>query len=170
MLPLVRDMPIQLTGTEDIAKKAFKNARGKLRGWTLSKTEAERVERLAGPEVVLEERPLTLRIELTHAQVDTKDDAEANILILKPQVRVWTRDKEGQAKVRRIGFPIVPEFGGTVHAYCGENLDASIADLPERTCSELTSTSHAQATRTSCSLFNLIARSSSAKGNCPGPD
>ena len=32
-------------------------------------------------------------------------------------------------RIMRYGFPIVPDFGGTAHAYCGGNLDAEIGDL-----------------------------------------
>ena len=34
-------------------------------------------------------------------------------------------------KVRRIGFAIAPEFGGTIHGYCGDTLDAALLDLLE---------------------------------------
>ena len=50
---------------------------------------------------------------------------------MKPRIREWTRDKAGYAKVRRLGFAIVPEFGGTIHGYCGETLDATLLDLLE---------------------------------------
>ena len=32
-------------------------------------------------------------------------------------------------QVQRFGFPIVPDFGGTAHAYCGSTLVACIGDL-----------------------------------------
>ena len=28
-----------------------------------------------------------------------------------------------------MGFPLVPDFGGTAHAYCGSTLDAAVGDL-----------------------------------------
>ena len=34
-------------------------------------------------------------------------------------------------KVRRIGFALAPEFGGTIHGYCGDTLDADLLDLLE---------------------------------------
>ena len=52
---------------------------------------------------------------------------------LEPRVVVWSRDKDGKAKVRRIGFPLVPDFGGTVHGFCGTSLDACLSDLLEWT-------------------------------------
>ena len=36
-------------------------------------------------------------------------------------------------KILRSGFPIVPDFGGTAHAYCGSTLDACIGDLRQWT-------------------------------------
>ena len=53
------------------------------------------------------------------------------VYCMKPRIREWTRDKAGYAKVRRLGFAIVPEFGGTIHGYCGETLDATLLDLLE---------------------------------------
>ncbi|MEC8877901.1 MAG: hypothetical protein VX554_01825, partial [Candidatus Thermoplasmatota archaeon] len=38
-------------------------------------------------------------------------------------------DNAGNVKILRYGFPIVPDFGGTAHAYCGTTLDACLGDL-----------------------------------------
>jgi len=43
----------------------------------------------------------------------------------------WSRDNGGFARVKRLGFALVPEFGGTIHGYCGETLDANLLDLLE---------------------------------------
>ena len=50
---------------------------------------------------------------------------------MKPRIREWATDTAGYAKVRRLGFAVVPEFGGTIHGYCGETLDAILLDLLE---------------------------------------
>ena len=50
---------------------------------------------------------------------------------MTPKIRMWSRDNTGYAKVRRIGFALAPEFGGTIHGYCGDTLDASLLDLLE---------------------------------------
>ena len=34
-----------------------------------------------------------------------------------------------QVHIRRYGFPIVPDFGGTAHSYCGDELKTVIGDL-----------------------------------------
>eukprot|EP00973_Karenia_brevis_P015153 2070999-Karenia_brevis.AAC.1 len=36
---------------------------------------------------------------------------------------------DNNVRVRRYGFPIVPYFGGTAHAYCGTTMEAAIGDL-----------------------------------------
>ena len=33
--------------------------------------------------------------------------------------------------MRRMGFAVAPEFGGTIHGYCGDTLDASLLDILE---------------------------------------
>ena len=125
LLALVHGMPMRLTSSEDPGRGASKKARVQLIGWELSETERKRIDESLDPEVVLEERPLRLILNFAHPT----DGNDSGIFELQPQVRIWTRDVEGNAQVRRIGFPLVPEFGGTVHAYCGVTLNASIGDL-----------------------------------------
>ena len=50
---------------------------------------------------------------------------------MTPKIRMWPRDNAGYAKVRRIGFALAPEFGGTIHGYCCGTLDAALLDLLE---------------------------------------
>ena len=45
------------------------------------------------------------------------------------QVRPWSLDGHGEVKVLRHGFPIVPDWSGTAHAYCGSTLEACMGDL-----------------------------------------
>ena len=53
------------------------------------------------------------------------------MLRLKPEYKIWSRDRALNARVRRKGFEVVPDFGGTAHAYCGENLKIATGDLLE---------------------------------------
>ena len=122
LLPLVKEMPLRVTTTLDRDRAVFKNSRAKLLGWTLPAEEEERILPLDDPEIVLTRRPLSLEIE-----VETHDAPVT--YTLKPQVRVWSRDRERNATVRRVGFPVVPEFGGTAHAYCGTTLESCLGDL-----------------------------------------
>ena len=50
------------------------------------------------------------------------------IFVLQPQMKPWALGSGG-LKLQRFGFPLVPDFGGTAHAYCGETLDAALGDL-----------------------------------------
>jgi hypothetical protein len=140
LLPLARGLPLRLTDTEDPEKLAYKNARCKLLGWALTPAEEARVNASQENELVRLYRPLFLKIQIIKPRTiataaDT--DAEGPILHLKPRVNQWARDALKKAWVKRIGFPLVPEFGGTVHGYCGTTLEAAqstTADLLAKTC------------------------------------
>ena len=42
--------------------------------------------------------------------------------------------KDNGIVVNRMGFALVPDFGGTAHAYCGDTLAACIGDLMKGNC------------------------------------
>ena len=132
LLPLVLDLPIRFT--ESIGKKAremgvFKHSRGYIRGWELPDAEVARLATMDDKEVVLQLRPTKLLIEVETATklmpvVDGK-----SIFELTVQAKPWSLDKQGNVKMTRLGFPIVPDFGGTAHAYCGSTMPAALGDL-----------------------------------------
>ena len=64
LLPMVLNLPVRFTQTEDAKVGAVKNARGTLVGWTLPDVEVERLQHCIEQEVVLELRPLQLLIKL----------------------------------------------------------------------------------------------------------
>ena len=130
LFPLVHNLPVYFTATESREDGVFKNSRGVLVGWVLTDAERDRIAAMPEtPEIVLRERPLLLLIKVATATSEMKDVYGRGVYALKPQVRVWSRDTAGNAKVRRVGFPIVPDFGGTAHAYCGSTLPASLGHL-----------------------------------------
>jgi len=129
MLPLVRDMPVRFTYSEKRDQGVFKHSRGHLRGWSLTEEERERIQGIPDPEIVLQERPLKLFIEVETATKEMPDTYGKGVFVLTLQHRPWTIDAAGNVKVLRSGFPIVPDFGGTAHAYCGTSLDACLGDL-----------------------------------------
>ena len=131
LLPLVYDLPMRLTATEDDTLGAFKNARGRLVGWDLDQAETARLAASDAPEMELMKRPRSLHIKLLTATKKLLEQNPEGIYVLKPTVCVWTRDAAGQASVKRFGFRVVPELGGTIHGYCGDTLDAMIGDLLE---------------------------------------
>ena len=128
----VLDMPVRFTEAVDPKSRrmgVFKYARGVLRGWELPEAEAARVTACDAPEVVLRQQHVVLRIEIFNPTKELQRTRGKAIFVLKFQVRSWTLDKEGKVKLWRIGFPTVPDFGGTAHAYCGTTMDATLSDL-----------------------------------------
>ena len=83
------------------------------------------------PEIVLKQRPSYLYIEVEGGSKELQLLDGKRVYKLRPQYRMWTVDEAGKLKVQRAGFPIVPDFGGTAHAYCGTSLDVSLGDLLE---------------------------------------
>ena len=76
------------------------------------------------PEYVCQRRPLALLVEVETATEAMPDLYGPRVYALRPRARKWSLDKAGHAQVRRIGFALVPAFGGTARAYCGSTLDA----------------------------------------------
>ena len=89
----------------------------------------ERLKEIMEPEVVLKKQPTCLYIEVPNATDELVKTRGRSIYRLTVQVRPWSLDKEGNVKVMRFGFPIVPDFGGTAHAYCGSTMAAALGDL-----------------------------------------
>jgi hypothetical protein len=52
MLPLVLDMPMRFTYTENRTEGVFQHSRGILCGWILTDREKERIQQLDEPEIV----------------------------------------------------------------------------------------------------------------------
>ena len=132
LFPLVLDLPVRFTdATSAVARTqgVFKNARGWLRGWDLAEEEQQRLADMQEPEIVMKKRPRCLYIEM---EAPTKELPLTNgkaIFRLAVQARVWSLDPAGKVRILRYGFNIVPDFGGTAHAYCGSTLEACIGDL-----------------------------------------
>ena len=106
----------------------FKNSRGILTGWTLQPLDAQRIRGEEAAEMVLSERPLFLFVRIPGVRWTMSETLGENIYPVKPVWKTWARDRAQQAKVRRCGFPIVPDFSGTAHSYTGATLPAAIAD------------------------------------------
>jgi hypothetical protein len=129
MLPLVLGMPMRFTYSESREQGVFKHSRGHLRGWILTEQEKQRIQDIQDPEIVLHDRPLRLLIEVETATKEMPDIYGPGVFVLNLQHRPWKVDVAGNVKILRSGFPVVPDFGGTAHAYCGTSLDACIGDL-----------------------------------------
>ena len=132
LLPLVLDLPVKFTMEPDRGDRlngVFTNARGWLRGWDLPPQEEERIKNITTAEVVLEMRPTYLYVEMRSGNLGLPLMDGKRIYRVRPQWRTWHVDQAKAVEIRRCGFPIVPDFGGTAHAYCGTSLEAAIGDL-----------------------------------------
>ena len=132
LFPMVEGLPVRFTDTPDRKARevdVFKNARGWLRGWALEDTEKERIGQLTDAEVVLQRRPSRLFIEMDEPHPKLPKIAGHYIFTLAMRPKEWSVDGHGNVKMQRYGFTIVPDFGGTAHAYCGFSLEACIGEL-----------------------------------------
>ena len=131
LLPLVRGMPIRFTNTVDRERQASKHARGTLIAWQLADHDKDKLQNNKQAEYVLDFMPKLLFIQMPKVFGEEDDDRtkEDNVLALKPGIKTWALDREGNAKIQRRGFEIMPDFGGTAHGYCGSTLQAAIVDL-----------------------------------------
>ena len=75
------------------------------------------------------ERPRKLFIEPETACKDLPLVNGKRIYTLAMKPKEWSLDGQGNIKITRYGFSIVPDFGGTAHFYCGTSLDTCIGDL-----------------------------------------
>ncbi len=105
MLPLVLDMPMRFTYSENREQGVFKHSRSHLRGWILTEQERQRIQDIQDPEIVLQDRPLKLLIEVETATKEMPDIYGKGIYVLTLQHRPWTVDVAGNVKILRSGFP-----------------------------------------------------------------
>ncbi len=131
ILPLVQGLPMRLTAAKDKRGGAYKNAKCVLDNWELPPGEEDRIAKLDENEIILMCQPVALHLRILNATKHLRNDVGQGILRLRPEFKIWSRDGKGHARVRRKGFEVVPDFGGTAHAYCGDSLDAVVGDLLE---------------------------------------
>ena len=116
IIPLVVGMTYRFTDTVNKeAREAgvFKHARGILRGLILDSEEQERLENLDDMETVLQQRPKKLILEIENGGKQLLLDNDKRLYILPLQWKTWSLDKDGAIRIKRCGFPLVPDFGGT---------------------------------------------------------
>ena len=129
MLPCTWNLPLRFTQTLDKKNKVVKYARGRLVGWELQDVDTERVAGSTDAELVLTRMPRRLFVRLITNSLAASDKQEAAYACaLAPKKVVWYRDAACNAPVVRLGFPVVPDFAGTIHSYTGETLPAGIVD------------------------------------------
>ena len=128
IFPCLINLPVKFTDSLRRDLGIFKHAKGILRGWEFTEEEAARVALIEAPEIVLKNWPRKLFIEVPKAFDTLPLTNGKKIFVLQPQMKPWALGSGG-LKLQRYGFPLVPDFGGTAHAYCGETLDAALGDL-----------------------------------------
>ena len=75
-------------------------------------------------------RPSILYVEVPTANDRLVACNGKKIYCLKLCTKTWNPNPNNkQVYVRRYGFPIVPDFGDTAHAYCGDELKTVIGDF-----------------------------------------
>ena len=80
--------------------------------------------------MALQERPKALYIEMVNPHPDLELIDGRRIYVLRQLWKPWYKDGDTrQVQISRCGFPLIPDFGSTAHAYCGFSLDACIGDL-----------------------------------------
>ena len=94
----------------------FKHARGILQGIILDDEEQTRLESMDDMEIVLQQRPKKLILEIENGGKQLLVDNEKRLYILPLQWKTWSLDKDGAIRIKRCGFPLVPDFGGTGHS------------------------------------------------------
>ena len=83
------------------------------------------------PEEVLLEPPEEIYIEVSTATSSMPKTNGRFIYTHRRECRPWSVDKAGSVKLLRWGFLLVPDLGGTAHAYCGTTLKSCMGDLLE---------------------------------------
>jgi hypothetical protein len=73
----------------------------------LTERERERIKDIQDPEIVLEDRPLKLLIEVETATKEMPDTYGKSVFVLTLQHRPWKVDVAGNVKILRSGFPVV---------------------------------------------------------------
>ena len=128
LFPLVPELPVQFTNTYAREDHIFKFTRGCIWGWELQPLDAAIVEGSSDPELILNRLPKIIYVEVKDAVFEQQAGVPAGVYPVKPRNVFWSRDKAGNAKVRRTGFLLVPSFSGTAHSYTGATLPKAIVD------------------------------------------
>lgn len=127
--PCVLDSPVRFTQTISKAEKVVKYRRGVLKGWCLHDVDVQRVQGLQELELVLLHFPRYLVVDVEGAQVLGRDGSMTNRFLVKPGTSSFYIDEDECNGVRRLVFPLVPDFSATIHCIAGRTLERGIGDL-----------------------------------------
>ena len=127
LFPCTANLPVRFTHTLDKKRRIFKFARGRLVGWELHKVDQERVEGTQDHEILLSRQPKRLFVT-RDCSSNSLTPSSSDIFAVAPRKVTWYRGPDCTAPVSRIGFPVVPDFAGTIHSYTGESLKTGNVD------------------------------------------
>ena len=129
LMPLVYGLPERFTRTVDPLRKIHKFTRGVLIGWELHDYDAEAIRGNAAPEIILQRCPKRLFIRVNGTNMPQHYNLEPQVFALCPRRVTWSVDPDGTNQLLRTGFPVVPDFGATIHSVCGQQFSEEILDL-----------------------------------------
>lgn len=126
------DLPVRFT--ESLGKEAremgvFKHARGILRGMELEEIEKQRLAALPDAEVVLRRRLAKMYIDVPTGTKKMPTVGGQKIFTFASTTEAMESGQRRHCEINRFGFPLVPDFGCTAHAYCGTTQEANLGDL-----------------------------------------
>ena len=96
-----------------------------VRKWELSDAEGSVP---VNAEHMLSHLPRFIYIPVPGATWQIRDDLPIGAFILRPQRKEWILNAATGSKVKRKGYPMVPDFARTAFMVQGENLDAELAE------------------------------------------
>ena len=91
--------------------------------------ESAHIETLDDAEVIFKQRPIELFIEVSTATKKMPIIHGKPVYTLHVLAKQWSLDSAGKIKIQRCVFPVVLDFGGTAHAYCGSTTEVALSDL-----------------------------------------
>ena len=129
LLPLVAELPVRFTMTLDKVREIYKFAKGNVVGWTLDPVDEVRLRDSTESEIVLLKMPLVIYVRRQGEGMPQHLSLEPEVYAVTPRGAQWPIDPSKENWVKRIGFPLVPDFASTVHAITGDQLKTAVGDL-----------------------------------------
>jgi hypothetical protein len=122
ILPLSEGLPVRFTDNVAIDLGACKHSCGTVVGWSFDSSVG------TGAEVASTALPRVIYVRVKGATWTLDERLGEGVLPVRPKTAAWERGPG--ASVRRTGYQLVPNLGGTAHSFTGSTLDAGIVDLP----------------------------------------
>ena len=99
------------------------------KGWELSSSDVERNSDSHDKQLVLLALPKKLILKMSRPMNKQYPGFDDNCFPLSPVTVYWNLDSDGDIRIARRGFPVVPNFSMTVDSATGKTLDTALPDL-----------------------------------------